>query len=215
MFVKAQNYMKKKEMFKDQPDKLPERDLKLESLEMLLRGIIPARAHAHIADDILTAISISEEFGFNIVLDHTTEGHRIANILAERKIPVVIGPLLTAKRKVELRNRTTEAPGVLARAGVKFSITTDHPVIPIKLLPLEVAVVIRDGLPFEEALKSVTINAAKILGVDDRVGSIEIGKDGDLVILSGRPFDIETKVLYTIVNGKIVYSSEEVRRILR
>ena len=210
--TKAQNYMRKKELFRDQPEKLPDKDLRLEALELLLRGKIPARAHAHLADDILTALRIAEEFGFKIVLDHCTECHRIAEVIAEKKVPAVVGPLITSKYKVELRNRTTETPGVLARHGVKVAITTDHPVVPIKLLPVVVAIAIRDGLGFEEALRAVTINAAEVLGVADRLGSIEPGKDGDLVVLSGPPFSLETRVVYTIVNGKIAYSAEEAKK---
>ena len=210
--TKAQNYMRKKDLFKDQPEKLPDKDIRLEAIELLLRRKIPARAHAHLADDILTAISIAEEFGFDIVLDHCTEGHRIADVIAQKKIPAVVGPLLTAKYKVELRNRTTETPGVLAKHGVKVSITTDHPVLPIKLLPVEVAIAIRDGLSYEDALRAVTINAAEILGVADRLGSIEPGKDGDVIVLNGPPFHIETRVVYTIVNGKIAYSAEEAKK---
>ncbi len=207
--VKAQNYMRKKEIFKDQPEKLPDRDLRLEVLEKVLRREIPVRAHAHMADDILTAISIAEEFNLRIVVDHATESHRIADVLASKKVPVVIGPLLTSKYKVELRNRTTQTPAIVVKYGVKLAITTDHPIIPIKLLPFEVTIAMRDGLPFEEALRAVTINAAEILGIEDRVGSIEVGKDGDIVVLDRRPFDVEAKVLYTIVNGKIAYTYEE------
>jgi len=210
--TKAQNYAAKKDLFKDQPEKMPDRDVRLEALELLLRRKIPARAHAHTADDIITAISIAEEFGFNIVVDHCTEGHRIPDVLAAKRVPCVVGPLLTAKYKVELRNRTTETPGVLARSGVKIAITTDHPVIPIKLLPVEAAIAIRDGLSFEEAIRAVTINAAEILGVADRVGSVEPGKDGDLVVLSKPPFTLEARVVYTIVNGRIVYSAEESKK---
>lgn len=210
--TKAQNYMRKKDLFKDQPEKLPDKDLRLEALELLLRRKIPARAHAHLADDILTAISIAEEFGFDIVLDHSTESHRIPEVLASRNIPAVVGPLLTAKYKVELRNRTTETPGILAKHGVKVAITTDHPVVPIKLLPIQVAIAIRDGLSFEDALKAVTINAADILGLADRLGSIEPGKDGDIIVLNAPPFQVEARVVYTIINGKIVYSAEEAKK---
>lgn len=210
--VKARNYSRKKELFKDQPEKFPDVDLRLEAIELALKGVIPVRAHAHIADDILTAISIAKEFNLRIVLDHGTEAHRIPEIIASEKIPVAIGPLMTAKGKVELRNRTIGTPKVLASYGIELAIITDHPVVPLKLLPVQVALAIREGLPFEEALKAVTVNAAKILGISDRVGSIEVGKDGDIVVLSKRPFDIEAKVLYTIVNGKVVYSSEEAKK---
>ena len=120
--------------------------------------------------------------------------------------------MMAAKGRVELRSRTLEMPKVLASYGITLAITTDHPVVSLKLLPVQVALAIREGLPFDEALKAVTINAAKILGVSDRVGSIEVGKDGGVVVLSRRPFDIEAKVLYTIVNGRVAYSLEEVRR---
>ncbi len=211
-FTKTQNYVKKKEVFANQPEKLPDLDVKLEALELVIKKTIPVRAHAHMVDDILTAISLSTEFGFNIVLDHSTESHRIPDILAEYKIPAVVGPLFTSKYKVELRNRTTETPGILWKHGVKVAITTDHPVVPIKLLPLQVAVAIRDGLPFEEALRAVTINSAEILGISNRVGSIEPGKDGDIIILDGPPFTIESRVVYTIVNGEIVYSKEDKKK---
>lgn len=211
-FVKARNYSRKKELFKDQPEKLPDVDLRLEALELALKGVIPVRAHAHMADDMLTAISIAKEFNLRIVLDHGTEAHRIPEIIASEKIPVAVGPLMTAKGKVELRNRTIETPKVLASYGIEIAIITDHPVIPLKLLPVQVALAMREGLPFEDALKAVTVNAARILGISDRVGSIEVGKDGDIVVLSKRPFDIEAKVLYTVVNGKVVYSSEEARK---
>jgi len=210
--VKARNYSRKKELFKDQPEKLPDVDLRLEALELALRGAIPVRAHAHLADDMITAISIAKEFNLRLVLDHGTEAHRIPDVIAREGIPVVVGPLMTAKGKVELRGRTLETPKVLASYGITLAITTDHPVVPLKLLPVQVALAIREGLPFEEALKALTINAAKILGIADRVGSIEVGKDGDVVVLSRRPFDIEAKVLYTIVNGRVAYSSEEARR---
>ncbi|MEM2005087.1 MAG: amidohydrolase [Zestosphaera sp.] len=210
--VKARNYSRKKELFKDQPEKMPDVDLRLEALELALRGLIPVRAHAHIADDMLTAISIAKEFGLKIVMDHATEGHRIPEVLFREGLPAVVGPLATAKRKVELRNRTMETPAVLIRHGVKTAITTDHPVVPIKLLPVQVALAMREGLTLEEALRTVTINAAEILGVSDRIGSIEEGKDGDLVILNSHPFAMEARVLHTIVNGKIVYSAGEERR---
>jgi len=161
---------------------------------------------------MITAISIAKEFNLRLVLDHGTEAHRIPDIVAREGIPVVVGPLITAKGKVELRGRTLETPKVLASYGITLAITTDHPVVPLKLLPVQVALAIREGLPFDEALKAVTINAAKILGIADRVGSIEVGKDGDMVVLSRRPFDIEAKVLYTIVNGRIAYSFEESKK---
>ncbi len=207
--VKAENYARKKELFKDQPEKLPDRDLRLEALEQLLRGVFPARSHAHRADDILTAIRLAEEFGYRLIIDHGTEAYRIAGILAEKHIPVVVGPLLSSRYKVELRGKTMKTPAILAEHGVTFALTTDHPVTPIRLLPVEAGLAMREGLSFNDALKAVTINAARILGVDERVGSLEEGKDADIVVLSGRPFDMLTRTMYTIINGRIVYRAEE------
>lgn len=206
--VKAKNYSRKKELFKDQPEKLPEEDLKLEALELVVKNVIPARMHSHRDDDIATAIRIAREFGIKAVIDHATEAWKIPDYIASAKIPVVVGPLLTAKRKVELRDRTTEAPRILAEHGVKVAITTDHPVIPIKLLSISAAVAVRDGMPWEEALKAVTINAAEILGVQDRVGSLEVGKDADLVVWDGKPLTLEAKPEYVIIDGEIVYTSK-------
>lgn len=210
--VKARNYSKKKELFREQPEKAPDTDLRLEAIEMALRGVIPLRAHAHIVDDIITALTIAKEFNLKIVLDHSTEGHRVPELLAAEGVPAVVGPLLTAKGKVELRNRTMKTPAVLTASGVKVAITTDHPVVPIRLLPFQVALAMREGLTFDEALKTVTLHAAEILGISDRVGSIDLGKDGDVVVLSRKPFDIESRVLYTIVNGKVAYSIDEAKK---
>jgi len=207
--VKAENYARKKQLFRDQPEKLPDRDLRLEALEQLLRGVFPARSHAHRADDILTAIRLAEEFGYRLIIDHGTEAYRIAGILAEKHIPVVVGPLLSSRYKVELRGKTMKTPAILAEHGVAFALTTDHPVTPIRLLPVEAGLAMREGLSFNDALKAVTINAARILGVDGRVGSLEEGKDADIVVLSGRPFDMLTRTMYTIINGRIVYRAEE------
>lgn len=209
--VKARNYINKKIMFQGQPEKMPEEDLKLESLSLVLKGVIPARMHAHRVDDMATAIRIGEEFNIKIILDHATEAWRIPDIIASKSIPCVVGPLLTSKYKVELRGRTTEAPGILEKHGVMVSLTTDHPVIPIKLLPLSAAIACRDGMSWEGVLKAVTINAAKVLGVDYAVGSIDVGKDADLVVWEGKPLTLEGKPYMTMINGRIVYSLEEAK----
>ena len=206
--VKARNYSRKKELFKDQPEKMPEEDIKLEALELVVKGEIPARMHSHRDDDIATALRIAREFNINVVIDHATEAWKIPDMIAEHGVPAVVGPLLTAKRKVELRDRTTEAPKILVEHGVMVAITTDHPVIPIKLLPISAAVAIRDGMPWEEALKALTVNPAKILGIDDRVGSLEAGKDADVVIWEGKPLTLEAKPYKVFIGGKEVYSVE-------
>lgn len=206
--VKAQNYLAKIEKGKVDPDKAPERDLKLEAVARVLKREIPLRVHAHRADDIMTAIRIAEEFGIRITIEHCTEGYKIAGELARRNIPAVVGPSLTARVKVELRDRSLATAGKLARAGVKVALMTDHPVIPINLLPLCAALAVREGMPEEEALKAVTINSAEIIGAADRIGSIEPGKDADLVIWSGHPFDLRSRAEKTIVDGEVVYSRE-------
>lgn len=203
-FVKAQNYLAKLERAKNDPEKAPERDLRMESLARVLRGELTLRAHAHRADDILTAIRIAEEFGVRIVIEHCTEGHKVAEVLAEKGIPAIVGPTLTTRSKYELRERSLATPGILVKAGVKTAIMTDHPVIPLYLLPLEVGVAVREGLPKEEALKTITINAAEIIGVSDRVGSLARGKDADIVIWSGDPTETATKVEKVFVDGRLV-----------
>ena len=208
-FTKAQNYMRKKDAAKGDPKEEAkfEKDLKLEALELLLRKKIPAWIHSHTAYDEMTAIRVAEEFGFNLVIQHATEAHKIATELAKRNIPAVCGPLLTSRRKVELRDRTTKTPGILHAAGVKVALTTDHPVMPIKMHWACAVIAHRDGLPEEEALKAVTINAAEIAGVADRVGSIEVGKDADVIILPGHPLDLRNKVEMTLLNGHVVYEA--------
>ena len=203
--VAAQNYLTKLEKAQDDPAKAPERDLKMEILIRVLKREVPLRAHAHRADDIITAIRIAQEFNLDISIEHCTEGHLIADFLAARSIPAVVGPTLGTRPKVELMNMTFKTPGILHKAGVKICLTTDHPVVPVQYLPIAAALAHRDGLPEEEALKAITINAAEITGIADRVGSIEAGKDADIIILSGHLFDYRTVVEKTLINGEIVY----------
>ncbi len=203
--VKAQNYMAKLERAGDDPEKRPERDLAMEALVKVLRREMPLRTHAHRADDILTALRIADEFGIDMTIEHCTEGHKIADILAEKGVKVVVGPTITARVKVELKDRTLKTPAVLARAGVQVSLMTDHPVIPIQYLPLIAGLAVREGMPEEEALRAITINAADICGVADRLGSLEAGKDADLVIYDGHPFETRSRALMTFVRGRLVY----------
>ncbi len=202
---KAKSYMEKKERFKDQPEKLPEVDLKLEALELVLKGEIPLRAHAHRADDLATAVRIAEEFGIDMSWEHATEGHRIAEWIAEKGIPAVWGPSLIARPKWEMRELSFDTPRILYEAGAKFAIQTDAVGSSIAFLPLCAGMAVKHGLPYDEALKAITITPAEILGVDDRVGSIEEGKDADLRILDGDPLELRTKVEMVIIDGEIVY----------
>ncbi|USS40056.1 amidohydrolase [Thermococcus aggregans] len=203
---KTKTYIEKKEKAKEDPDKAPEFDIRLEALEAVLKGEIPIRAHAHRASDILTAIRIAEEFGVKIVIEHGTEAYKIADIIAKKGIPVVHGPLLLPRHKPELRNLTIESPVILAKAGVEFALSTDALGQVIFELPIMAAIAVRKGLAPDVALKSMTIVPAKILGIEDRVGSIEEGKDADLVVFSGDPLDIRNKAEMVLINGEIVYS---------
>jgi imidazolonepropionase-like amidohydrolase len=187
----------------------PDYDIKLEALLKVLDGEIPLKAHAHRSDDILTAIRISKEFGVKITIDHCTEGHLIVDLLLESGVPAIVGPSLTDRSKIELRNQSLKTPGILSRAGVKVAIMTDHPCIPIQYLPLCAAMAVREGMDEFEALKAITINAAEITGIADRVGSLEPGKDADIIIMDGYPLELKSRVVYTIINGNVVYSKDK------
>ena len=204
--VKAQNYLRKLEMGAQDPDKLPDRDLRMETLVRVLQGQLPLRAHAHRADDIMTAIRVADEFGVKIIIEHCTEGFKIADELARRRIPAITGPALTGRSKVELKDRTNANAGILSRAGVKVAIMTDHPVIPINYLSLSAALAVKAGMEETEALKAITIYAAEIIGLAERIGSIEKGKDADLIIMNGHPLEIKTKIEHVIIDGKTAYS---------
>ena len=207
--VDAANYLRRFEAEEAKPEterKPVDRDLKLEALGRVLRREIPWRQHCHRADDIATAIRIADEFGYKLVIDHGTEAHLLADILAARDIPVVIGPLLTSRSKVELRNRSLANPGRLANAGVTIAITTDHPVVPVNFLVHQASLAVKDGLDRGTALRALTINPARIAGIDDRLGSIEQGKDADLVIWSGDPLDVLSRAERAFIGGDEVYS---------
>src|SRR5215470_1715578 len=207
--VDAANYLAKAEAEQRKPAderKHIDRDLKLEALGRVLRKEIPWRQHCHRADDIATALRIAEEFGYELVIDHGTEAHLLADILAAKDIPVIIGPLFASRSKVELRNRSLDNPGKLAAAGVTIAITTDHPVVPINFLAHQAALSVKHGLDRDTALRALTINPARIIGIDDRLGSIEPGKDADLVIWSGDPLDVLSRAIRAFVGGAEVYS---------
>ena len=186
----------------------PERDLKMEALVPVLRREMRVHIHAHRADDILTAVRIGEEFNLDINIEHATEGYKIADILAEKNIHCTVGPILFSRSKYELRNMTPKNPGILARAGVKVAIQTDE-MSAVRYLSINAALAVREGMPEEEALKAITINAAEIIGVQDRVGSLEPGKDADVVIFSGHPFDYRTVAEKVFVDGELVYERKD------
>jgi len=182
-----------------------ERDLKLEALGRVLRREIPWRQHCHRADDIATAMRMAREFGYELVIDHGTEAYLIADQIAAASIPVIIGPLFTSRSKVELRNRSLANPGRLAAAGVTIAITTDHPVVPIHFLIHQATLAVKEGLDPVTALRAVTINPARIIGVDARLGSLSVGKDADLVIWSGDPLDVMSRAERAFVDGREIY----------
>jgi len=188
------------------------RDLKLEALARVLRREIPWRQHCHRADDIATALRLAAEFGYDLVLDHCTEGYLLVDKIAAAGVPVVTGPLITARSKVELRNRTLANPGILAAAGITVAIATDHPVVPVHLLILQAALAVREGMDRDAALRAVTINPAKIMRVADRIGSLVPGKDADLVIWSGDPFDLMSRAEVAYIAGREVYRYDSASR---
>ncbi|WP_326826253.1 amidohydrolase [Streptosporangium sp. NBC_01756] len=204
-FVKAQDYKAKREHAATE-GKPFDRDGTMEILVRVLDGELPWCQHTHRADDIATALRLADEFGYRLVINHGTEGHLIADVLAERNIPVIIGPLLGSRSKVELRQRSLRNPGILARAGVELAITTDHPVVPIHFLVYQATLAVKEGLDPEVALRSITLNPARIMGLDDRVGALKPGLDGDVVIWSGDPLDIMSRALRVFVEGREVYS---------
>ena len=207
--VRAGNYLASLAAAENSPpaDRKPvDRDLNLEAIGRVLRREIPWRQHCHRADDIATAIRLAREFGYELVIDHGTEAHLLADLIAAESIPVIIGPLFTSRSKVELRNRSLANPGRLAAAGVTIAITTDHPVVPIHFLIHQATLAVKEGLDRDVALRAVTINPARILGVDGRIGSLEPGKDADLVIWSGDPLDVMSRAERAYLDGREIYA---------
>lgn len=211
---KAKIYEKKLEAagYPDNIDygKLPAYDDKMEALLPVIRKEIPLKAHAHRADDIYTAIRIAKEFDLDLRIDHTTDGALIADDLAKEGCLVAVGPSMGHATKYELKNKGFHTPAVLAKAGCQISIITDSPVIEQRYLQLCAGRAIYEGLDEFTALQAITLNAAKHIGIEDRVGSVEVGKDADFVMVKGNPFAVDTRVFYTIIDGKIIYKYEEV-----
>lgn len=184
-------------------------DLISEALAKVLSHEIPWRQHVHRADDIATAFRLADEFGYDLVLDHGTESYTIADRVAARGVPVLYGPLIISRTKVEVSERIPQAPGILQRAGVKVSIITDHPVVPIDYLVVQASVAAKEGMDHDEALRAITLNPAEVLGVDDRVGSLDVGKDADVVLWSGDPLDIRNRAHRVWMRGTQVLRYDE------
>lgn len=198
---KAREYMEKKEAAGEDIFKRPAFDMKLEALIPVLKREIPLKAHAHAAVDILTALRIAKEFDVKITLEHVTEGHLIVEELVAANVPLAVGPTLTNATKFELRNKSWTTPGVLAKAGCQVSIITDSPVIPQEYLPICAGMAVKAGMDPFQALQAITINPALHGGIADRVGSLEEGKDADIVITDGSPFEISTVIERVFING--------------
>ncbi|PRR73667.1 amidohydrolase [Clostridium thermopalmarium] len=205
--TKAKSYkLKKEKAIIERKDF--EENFKMEALIPVIDKKISIKAHCHRADDILTAIRIAKEFDVEITLDHCTEGHLIADYVKASGRAAIVGPTLTDRSKIELKNKSFKTPAILHEKGVKVAIMTDHPVIPIQYLSICAGLAAKEGLGIEEALRAITINAAEICGISNRVGSIEKGKDADIAIFDGNPLEVFTNTIYTIINGEIVYKAE-------
>lgn len=205
ILYKTKEYMNIKEKCKKGDE--PPYNIKYESLIPLLKREIPLKVHVHRTDDIFTAIRIIKEFDLKATLDHCTEGDLIVNELREEGFKIIVGPGLTDRSKMEVSRLSFSLAKTLNENGILIAITTDHPEVPINRLNVCAALCVKEGLDYYDAIKAITINPAKILEIDKKVGSIEIGKHGDIVIFDGDPLDIRSNVKYTIIEGKIVYSS--------
>ncbi len=204
MLFDARDYMIRKEAAGEDISKQPKFDMKLEALIPVLKREIPLKAHAHRSDDIMTAIRIAREFELRITIEHCTEGHLIVEELKAADVPVAVGPTLTNASKLELLNKSWTTPGILADAGLQVSIITDAPVIPQQYLPLCAGLAVKAGMDSFMALQAITINPARHIGIEDRVGSLEAGKDADLVITAGNPMVSDSVVKYVMVDGKVL-----------
>ena len=200
---KAVSYMEKQEKNGDR-----EKNFRYECWLPVLRGEIPLKAHAHRADDILTAVRIAKEFHLRMTIDHCSEGHLVMEELKAAGFPAIVGPDMASRNKIEVQNMAFKTAGLLAGYGILTAITTDHPVSKIQFLPICAGLAVKAGMAPEEGLRAITINAARICGVSERVGSLRPGKDADIAIFTGNPVEIFTETLYTLIDGKIVYDSK-------
>lgn len=205
---KAKEYMEELSLYKDDTLKRPDYNFELENIVKVLKHEMPLKVHAHRADDIFTAIRLIDEFGVEATLDHCTEGYLITEELKKAGKPIITGPVILSRCKVELGQSSTSNPASISKAGLKFCIATDSPCIPVKYLSVSAGYVVSRGLDEREALKAITIYPAQILGIDKRVGSIEAGKDADLVFVDGHLFDFKSKITDVMVDGEFVYTNE-------
>ena len=190
-------------------DDKPDKDIAMEALLPVINRELTVKIHAHRADDILTGLRLAKEFNLKVTIDHCTEGYLITDVLKDRLreqgAGIIIGPLLSERSKIELKNLSFAAPRVLEEAGIPFAMMTDHPVIPIQFLPVQAGLAVREGLSEETALRAITCYAAEIVGISDRVGTLEVGKDADIAVFDGHPFDYRTHCVLTLINGSVVH----------
>ncbi|MBO1751850.1 amidohydrolase [Actinotalea sp. BY-33] len=204
-FVEAQHYRAARDAAEAKGEPFA-RDLGLEALARVLDGELAWDQHCHRHDDIATALRLADEFGYRLVLNHGTEGHKLADVLAERDVPVIYGPMFTSRSKPELRDRAMTNLAAMAAAGVRVAITTDHPVVPINYLVHQATMAVKDGLPRTTALEALTTNPAAFMGLEARVGALEPGRDGDVVLWSGDPLDVHSRVEHVLLEGVTVYT---------
>lgn len=202
MLFKAKQYLAKKEAAEGDINKEPAFDFKCEAMIPVLKKEIPLKIHAHQANDILTAVRLAKEFDVKLTIEHVTEGHLIADELAKVGCPLAVGPSLTHATKFELQNKSWTTPAVLSKKGCQVSIITDSPVIPQEYLPLCAGLAVKAGMDPFEALKAITINPARQIGVADRVGSLEAGKDADIAVFDGDPMVSDSVCKYVFINGE-------------
>ena len=207
---KAKQYIEKRKKAEKEGEGF-EKDFRYECWIPVFEGKIPLKAHVHRVDDIFTAIRIGKEFGLKMTLDHCSEGHLIAEELAKEGFPAIVGPDLSSRSKIEVQNVAFKTAGILSAAGVKVAVTTDHPVSLIQSLPICAGLCVKSGMDEDEALRAITIHAAQICNVADRVGSLEVGKDADIVIFDGNPLEVSSDVFYTLIDGEIAYCREKHR----
>jgi imidazolonepropionase-like amidohydrolase len=206
--VKAEEYLTKRSKSENSDEKKPDKDIGLENLAKVLDGTVPACIHAHRGQDLETAIRLSEEWGFRLILEHASEAHRVIDLLKEKKIPCVLGPTFNFRTKLETREKTFHTHKLLFENKVPFAITLDHPVIPIWFLNVAGGLAVRDGLPEPVAFQAITTTPSEFLGQGDRLGQIAPGFDADLVLWDGHPFDSRTKTKLVFVDGQVAYDQK-------
>ncbi len=206
---KAKEAKKEKDLKKPQEPTKPDKNIKFEAMVPVFKKEIPLRAHAHQANDIITAVRLAKEFDVDICIEHCTHGHQIIDFLVENKVPAIVGPTFGFRTKIELNDMSWKTIGELYKAGILVSLTADHPVVPLQFQTIYAALAHREGLPLQGAYEVLTINGAKILGIDDRVGSLEVGKDADFSLFTGEPLDVQSKPAKVFIDGELVYDMNE------